>query len=38
MTVDEQTKMWVATKNGVYLLDPAGALVELDVAARLRTE
>jgi len=28
----------MAIKNGVYLLDPAGMLVELDVAARLRTE
>lgn len=38
VTVDEQKKVWVATEKGVYLLDPADALVELDVAARLRTE
>ncbi|AHD24253.1 hypothetical protein Y013_25050 (plasmid) [Rhodococcus pyridinivorans SB3094] len=30
--------MWVATKKGMYRLDPAGTLVELDIAARLRTE
>lgn len=38
VTVDEQGRVWVATKKGVYLLDPVGTLVELDVAARLCTE
>ncbi|UTM40131.1 hypothetical protein MX572_26145 (plasmid) [Rhodococcus pyridinivorans] len=38
VTIDEQDRVWVATARDVYLLDPAGTLVELDVAARLRTE
>ena len=38
VTIDAQTRVWVATKKDVLLLDPAGTLVELDVAARLRTE
>ncbi|AHD23934.1 hypothetical protein Y013_22475 [Rhodococcus pyridinivorans SB3094] len=38
VTIDEQKRVWVATARGVYLLDPAGTLVELDIAAPLRTE
>ena len=38
VTIDEQKTVWVATKKGVYRLDPAGTLVDLDVTARLRTE
>ncbi|MCT7291757.1 hypothetical protein RBB84_02250 [Rhodococcus sp. D-6] len=38
VTIDEQERVWVATKKDVLLLDPAGTLVELDIAARLRTE
>lgn len=38
VTIDEQEMVWVGTARGVYFFEPAGTLVDLDVAARLRTE